>query len=229
MVQVQQQQQMQQHQQQQQQHYGQAGGNGGYQAPGGGKGSMQNEMRPGDWVCPSCGDHVFARNDNCRRCSTPKPADGGGGGYHQQQAFGGGGGGFGGGASTQNEMRPGDWSCPNCGDHVFARNQHCRRCSTARPDEGGNEQQVQPSTGKEQYFQQQQSVPAPSSYQKTMPGDWYCPRCKDLQFARNAACRMCATPKPSEEEEGMMAGGAEGNAYQGGSRSRSRSPYRLGA
>jgi len=28
------------------------------------------------------------------------------------------------------------------------------------------------------------------------PGDWYCPHCHDLQFARNTSCRRCAALKP---------------------------------
>merc|ERR1719343_746705 len=28
------------------------------------------------------------------------------------------------------------------------------------------------------------------------PGDWICPGCLDLQFARNAQCRKCNTPNP---------------------------------
>lgn len=28
------------------------------------------------------------------------------------------------------------------------------------------------------------------------PGDWDCPKCNDLQFARNPTCRQCGTPKP---------------------------------
>lgn len=28
---------------------------------------------------------------------------------------------------------PGDWSCPACGDHQFARNLRCRQCGEARP------------------------------------------------------------------------------------------------
>ena len=35
--------------------------------------------RPGDWDCPECGDHQFARNTECRQCGEPKPLDGGGG------------------------------------------------------------------------------------------------------------------------------------------------------
>jgi len=34
-------------------------------------------LPPGDWICPGCGDHQFARNDTCRRCATPKPPDAG--------------------------------------------------------------------------------------------------------------------------------------------------------
>merc|ERR1712185_7026 len=29
------------------------------------------------------------------------------------------------------------------------------------------------------------------------PGDWICPGCLDLQFARNAQCRKCNTPNPN--------------------------------
>jgi len=33
---------------------------------------------PGDWNCPKCGDHQFARNLSCRSCGTSKPGLGGG-------------------------------------------------------------------------------------------------------------------------------------------------------
>ena len=26
------------------------------------------QMRPGDWICTACGDHVFAKNTSCRKC-----------------------------------------------------------------------------------------------------------------------------------------------------------------
>ncbi|CAK0807953.1 unnamed protein product [Prorocentrum cordatum] len=29
------------------------------------------------------------------------------------------------------------------------------------------------------------------------PGDWICPGCNDLQFARNPVCRQCRTPRPA--------------------------------
>merc|ERR1719428_313755 len=34
--------------------------------------------------------------------------------------------------------------------------------------------------------------------QRFMPGDWHCPKCKDLQFARNTVCRKCGEPKPTD-------------------------------
>merc|ERR1719246_385197 len=117
---------------------GMMGGGGG--APGG--------MKPGDWSCPSCGDHQFAKNATCRKCGAEKPEGAGaagvgggmgggmmgmGGGIGGMMGMGGcmGGGmmgGMGGGA------KPGDWNCPACGDHQFARNVTCRKCGTPKPE-----------------------------------------------------------------------------------------------
>lgn len=36
-------------------------------------------------------------------------------------------------SNTQQPMLPGDWTCPGCGDHQFARNRVCRFCGAARP------------------------------------------------------------------------------------------------
>jgi len=63
-------------------------GNGGYCcAPGfecntgqGGGKSSGKPMMPGDWTCPGCNDHQFARNQECRKCGTPNPDGGAGGG-----------------------------------------------------------------------------------------------------------------------------------------------------
>lgn len=30
------------------------------------------DLKPGDWLCPSCGDHQFARNLTCRKCGATK-------------------------------------------------------------------------------------------------------------------------------------------------------------
>jgi len=47
-------------------------------------------------------------------------------------------------------MRPGDWSCPGCGDHQFGKNSECRKCGAPKPQEGGyggREQQEKQSDG----------------------------------------------------------------------------------
>jgi len=49
--------------------------------------------------------------------------------------------------------------------------------------------------------------------QTPKPGDWICPQCQDLQFARNSECRLCSAPRPTEGDENFEA-----------SRVRSRSP-----
>jgi len=55
----------------------------------------------------------------------------GGGGYGGG-GYGGGGGGGGGG-----DVRPGDWTCPECGCNVFASKMACFRCSAPKPMGGG--------------------------------------------------------------------------------------------
>ena len=41
---------------------------------GQGKRGGFGQWLPGDWACPSCGDHQFAKNEYCRGCGTRKPA-----------------------------------------------------------------------------------------------------------------------------------------------------------
>jgi len=124
---------------------------------------MAAHGKPGDWLCPSCGDHQFAKNQACRRCGTPNPNPQG-----NMAAFT---------ASIGMTHKPGDWFCPSCSDLQFARNMQCKRCGTPNPN---------PTN---QYGN--------SLHMK--PGDWLCPRCGDLQFAKNAACRKCGTPNPDPE------------------------------
>eukprot|EP00931_Biecheleriopsis_adriatica_P067361 TRINITY_DN41512_c0_g1_i1.p1 TRINITY_DN41512_c0_g1~~TRINITY_DN41512_c0_g1_i1.p1 ORF type:complete len:261 (-),score=35.09 TRINITY_DN41512_c0_g1_i1:53-784(-) len=87
-------------------------------------------MLPGDWNCPSCGDHQFGRNTSCRKCGTPKP----GGGSSAMAAFAAlAAGAASGGKGGKGSIPPGDWLCPACGDHQFARNDSCRQCGTPKP------------------------------------------------------------------------------------------------
>merc|ERR1719157_450199 len=41
-------------------------------------GAPSNGMKPGDWTCPGCGEHCFARRTECRRCNAPRPPGMGG-------------------------------------------------------------------------------------------------------------------------------------------------------
>lgn len=141
--------------------------------------------REGDWNCKMCGDLQFARNAACRRCGAEKPPDAG---LTQPVATP---------AATPvavkspgSDLRPGDWMCPKCNDHVFARNEHCRRCGTTRPT--GADLAAMAAAG---------TLPPASTAtarSEMKPGDWRCPQCKDLVFARNNACRRCGTPRPAD-------------------------------
>merc|ERR1740117_816903 len=118
------------------------GGCGGGWGQKGGKGGGGGGVKAGDWICPGCGDHQYARNDECRKCSTPKPTEG----LVQ--------------ISSNSQLKPGDWICPGCGDHQFGRNEECKQCGTAKP-EG--------------------CVVAKAEMKE---GDWICPQCEDHQFAK---------------------------------------------
>eukprot|EP00435_Cladocopium_sp_Y103_P021129 s1693_g5.t1 len=147
--------------------------------------SNGQEFKAGDWSCPACSDHQFERNATCRKCGTPKPA---------VPTVSSAGPTIRGPAATLlaeiqsrhadrkagSDFKPGDWVCPGCGDHQFQRNEHCRKCGTARPPAGD-----QPVTS--------------SNNLPMKPGDWLCPACGDMQFARNEHCRRCGANRPEGE------------------------------
>jgi len=125
---------------------------------------------PEDWMCPSCGDHQFAKNAACRRCGAPKPH-----------------------ARVGNPVcKIGDWICPNplCKDTQFERNIACRRCGTPKPVALGTAQMSPMYAGRADGGGQGISS-------AMAPEDWMCPNCGDHQFARNLACRKCGAPKPT--------------------------------
>eukprot|EP00931_Biecheleriopsis_adriatica_P107248 TRINITY_DN8159_c0_g1_i1.p1 TRINITY_DN8159_c0_g1~~TRINITY_DN8159_c0_g1_i1.p1 ORF type:complete len:543 (+),score=50.03 TRINITY_DN8159_c0_g1_i1:80-1708(+) len=140
---------------------------GAYAPPDRGNGQS---FKAGDWECPNCGHHVFARNDSCGKCGTAKPEPGLGGGRYQpaRQTFTA--------PEPRGNFKPGDWTCTSCGDHNFARNDNCRKCGAPKPHVSNNNQAMK-------------------------AGDWICPNpeCGDMQFARNDACRKCGTAKPDRD------------------------------
>lgn len=88
---------------------------------GGSAGKGGAQTMAGDWLCPGCGDHQFARNETCKQCQTPKPADGTG--ILAKASY--------------SKMMPGDWICPSCGDHQFGKNDACKQCSEPKPAGAG--------------------------------------------------------------------------------------------
>jgi len=129
--------------------------NHGYSS-GYGSSSRSSFMKPGDWSCPSCGDHQFSRNDFCRKCNAPKPI----------------------GSQAHFVGKPGDWNCPNCGDHQFSRNVSCRVCGAPRPESA--------SIISNQFNALRNEI---------RPGDWYCSMCNEHQYASRTHCRKCGAAK----------------------------------
>ena len=126
-----------------------------------------SNFRPGDWLCPMCQGHNFARNTHCFSCRETRPAD--------SLRF----------ETTSDEpaqivRRDGDWDCEECGVLNFARRGSCFRCSAPPP--AGHIANSNPS-------------------QTTMrlPGDWDC-ACGGHNYASRMTCFRCNEPKAEEPE-----------------------------
>merc|ERR1712039_644254 len=44
-------------------------------------GAAAKGLKPGDWICPTCGDLVYASRDSCRKCGPGESASSKGKGY----------------------------------------------------------------------------------------------------------------------------------------------------
>merc|ERR1739838_791441 len=81
---------------------------GGCSGGGGGGGGGKGAGRPGDWICPNCGNLCFAAKQTCNKCGT---------GNEGVERIG---------------MKRGDWICSGCGDFVFASKTACKMCGTPK-------------------------------------------------------------------------------------------------
>ena len=98
----------------------------------GSQNSRSSTVKSGDWICPKCKNHNFANKKVCNRsnCEQPKPRGGGGRRDTRRREFG---------QSRGYEnpnMKPGDWNCPKCKNHNFAKRDVCNRCDTRKPVAG---------------------------------------------------------------------------------------------
>lgn len=116
---------------------------------------------------------------------------------------------------------PGDWFCPSCNDHQFQKNTVCRSCGTPNPNGSVGHQNHQSAVHQEIGMGMGMgkgkgkgggghNKDGSHSGSRALPGDWYCPGCNDLQFARNKQCRKCGTPNPSlGQRQGMLQNGGQ--------------------
>jgi len=72
------------------------------------------ELRPGDWLCASCGFGNYADRNTCFDCGRPKTEP-------SKTPTG-----------AEGSWKSGGWSCKNCGAHNFAKRAACFRCGQQR-------------------------------------------------------------------------------------------------
>ncbi|GER29809.1 zinc finger Ran-binding family protein [Striga asiatica] len=107
-------------------------------------------MKPGDWICPKCNFHNFARNIKCLQCDTFSEE------RLRKLA-----------AEQENlPLKKGDWVCGKCNFLNFARNTKCLQCKEKPPKRHLN------------------------------PGEWECDSCNYLNFRRNMVCLKCDHKRP---------------------------------
>jgi len=175
-------------------------------------------MRPGDWLCPSCGNHNYASKVACNRCQAPKADNGGGFAPVKGK------GAFGKGAAgvvntpyamamqpaAPGQMRPGDWCCSSCGNHNYASKMACNKCQIPKMQSmfGGGQVPVMANQGWPAPVMANPGWPAMDNNvaphpalmmgkgQGAMmtgkgqgrPGDWTCHACGNHNYASRTTC-----------------------------------------
>mmetsp|Transcript_14365 Transcript_14365/g.25255 ORF Transcript_14365/g.25255 Transcript_14365/m.25255 type:complete len:439 (-) Transcript_14365:103-1419(-) len=156
------------------------------------------QISAGDWLCPGCGDSQFGKNQQCRKCGTPKPGLGPEGNPLETTV-----------PADPAEveqfliLNPVE---PHAQQKMRQLDPKVQRLVIGRGGMDGARDPTAALIGRmvkmEKISRGQVVVP---------PGDWICPGCGDHQFSRNASCRRCHTvkPVPGGQAQGM-AGGVPG-------------------
>eukprot|EP00927_Polykrikos_kofoidii_P057108 TRINITY_DN51217_c0_g1_i1.p1 TRINITY_DN51217_c0_g1~~TRINITY_DN51217_c0_g1_i1.p1 ORF type:complete len:254 (-),score=29.48 TRINITY_DN51217_c0_g1_i1:62-769(-) len=168
---------------------------------------LDGEGKPGDWNCPSCGNHNYAQRMACNRCKMPKMGAFNMTGMGMVPMMGG----MMGGAS---QVRPGDWLCRACNNQNYASREVCNRCcipktvyisKTGLRDGDWLCPQCQnhnyaSKTNCHKCARPKGSTPGHTPLNKSganmREGDWICPQCSNHNYASKTLCNKCSVPKP---------------------------------
>jgi len=143
-------------------------------------------IRDGDWNCPLCGDNQFARNKECRKCGTPKGSSWGTDGSFITP-------------SPKGHDDPNALFCSVHGKKRTANNMEddgagALRCVRGHECAGGGSAFAGLAAGGVAGMISDGGGGGAGGQRE---GDWTCPQCGWMVFARNAECRKCGTPNPN--------------------------------
>lgn len=146
-------------------------------------------MRPGDWLCPLCGNHNYANRATCNRCQS------GAGGGKGMLSFDG------------ENKRPGDWECFGCGNHNFANREACNKCGVSKtvfigPSGVRPGDWICPHCENHNYADKTHCNKCAIAKGNTVActgnmkeGDWLCPMCQNHNYKDKLACNRCQVPR----------------------------------
>lgn len=144
-----------------------------FNGPRSGYGQNMGAQYPPDWKCLQCDNINFARRQECKQCNAPRTANSP--------------------ATHVSQQYQPDWRCTSCGNINFARRTECKQCG--KPRTADAQPAYAPNHAALKASQQIRGLAGP----KTVimgPGDWNCPSCGFMNFARRMECLQCKTDKP---------------------------------
>ena len=91
-----------------------------------------------------------------------------------------------------------------CGNTNFARRTECNRCGAPRPAGVGLPRGMGPNgRGQRQLDPEKPRSEMPTSKPRPSPqnGDWACPTCMNMNWARRESCNQCQTKRPGQVDD----------------------------